>query len=238
MHSTLPTFWTKLLNKCLLLGYFPEVWKRARVIAIPKTDKSKHHTVQGYRGVSLLSIPGKYLEKLVVGRLNYFLESTGQIPPQQYGFTAGRSTSDAIKSVIEFVRRSGKLGTKCCLLALDFAGTFDNAWYPGILARLWELKCPPKVYSIVKGFLQCRNAHIRLGDATSSKSVTRGCPQGTASGPILWNIIISDLTVLLSKAPNLQTVTFAYDILLMIRGLSHPAVLTTVVNTLRIIEDW
>ena len=132
MHKTLPTFWTTLLNKCLLLGCFPKVWKRARVIAIPKMEKSKHHTVQGYRGISLLSVPGKCLEKLVIGRLNYFLESTGQIPPQQHSFTAGRSTADAIKTVIEFIRRSGKLGTKCCLLALDIAGAFNNAWHPGI----------------------------------------------------------------------------------------------------------
>ena len=127
MHKSLPTFWTTLLNKCFLLGCFPKVWKRASVIAIPKTDKSKLHTVQGYRGISLLSIPGKCLEKLVIRRLNYFLESTGQIPPQQYGFTAGRSTADAIKTVIEFVRHGCKLGTKCCLLALDIAGAFDNA---------------------------------------------------------------------------------------------------------------
>jgi hypothetical protein len=63
-------------------------------------DKSKLHTVQGYCGISLLSIPDKCLEKLVIGRLNYFLESTAQIPPQQYGFIAGRSTAVAIKTVI------------------------------------------------------------------------------------------------------------------------------------------
>jgi hypothetical protein len=62
----------------------------------------------------------------------------------------GRSTADAITTVVMFVHRAGKLGTKCCLLALDIAGAFDNAWYPGILARLWELKCPPNIYGIIK----------------------------------------------------------------------------------------
>jgi hypothetical protein len=118
IHKILTTFWSTVFNKCFLLGCFPKVWKEARVIAIPKSDKSKLHTVQGYRGISLLSIPGKSLEKLVIGRLNYFLETTRQIPPQQYGFTAGRSTADAIKTVIEFVSFSRKQGTKCCLLAL------------------------------------------------------------------------------------------------------------------------
>jgi hypothetical protein len=239
MHKILPTFWTTLLNKCFLLGCFLTVWKRVSVIAIPKTDKSKLHMVEGYRGISLLSFPGKCLEKFMIGRLNNFLEATGQIPPQQYGFTTGRSTADAINVVMEFVRRGRKLGLKCCLVTLDIADAFDNAWHPGILATIWDLKCPTNIYSIVKDFLQDRNAHIRIGEDACSKRVTRGCPQGSVSGPTLWNIIISDLMVLLlSKAPNLEIVTFVDDILLMIQGLSHSAVLTTAVNTLRIVEDW
>jgi hypothetical protein len=201
----LPTFWLSLFNKCLLLGCFPKEWKKARVIAIPKSDKTKLHSVQGYCGISLLSIPGKCLEKLVIERLNYFLESTGQLPPQQYGFTAGRSTVDAIKAVSEFICHSRKFGLKCCLLALDIGGTFDNAWHPGILARLWKLKCPPDIYSIVRDFLSELAAQITLGNSISSKRVTKGCPQGSVSGPTSWNIIISDLIALLSNAPNLNT---------------------------------
>jgi len=118
--------------KCSLLGCFPKEWKKARIIAIPKSDKTKLRSVQGYRGISLLSISRKCLEKLAFERLNYFLESAGQLPPQQYGFTAGRSTADAIKAVLEFVRQRRKLGQKCYLLALDIAGAFANAWHPGI----------------------------------------------------------------------------------------------------------
>ena len=98
----------------------------------------------------------------MVGRLNSFLESSGLIPPQQYGFTVGRSTADAILRVIDSVNRGRKLGTKCCLLALDFAGAFDNAWHPAVLARLWEQKCPSNIYITIKDFLLNRNAHIRL----------------------------------------------------------------------------
>jgi hypothetical protein len=122
----LPSFWVTLMYKCLGLGCFPKAWKTARVIAIPKTDKSKHNTVHGYRGISVLPIIGKCLESLVVERLKTFLEITGQIPPQQFGFTAGRATVDAIQKVTESVTRDRTLGNKCCLVALDIAGAFDN----------------------------------------------------------------------------------------------------------------
>ena len=130
----------------------------------------------------------------MIERLNYFLENTGQIPSVQYGFTVGRSTADAINTVLEFVEHSRKLGLKCCLLALDIAGAFDNAWHnPGILARLWKLKCLPNIYSMVRDFLSDRTAHVTVGNSSSFKRVTKGCPQGSVSGPTLWNIIISDL---------------------------------------------
>jgi hypothetical protein len=109
LDKVLPTLWLPLFNACLKLGCFPKVWKKASVIPIPKTNKKILHTVQGYRGISLLSIPGKCLKKLVIGRLTYFLESIKQIPLQQYGFTAGRSTSDAIQTATDFVRRNRKV---------------------------------------------------------------------------------------------------------------------------------
>jgi len=96
-----------------------------------------------------------------------------------------------LKTVSDFVRNSRKRGLKCCLLALDLAGAFDNAWHPGILARLRKLKCPPNTYNMVKDFLCDRTAHVMLGNSLSSKRVTKGCPQGSVSGLTLWNIIIN-----------------------------------------------
>ena len=134
-----------IFNKCLQFGCFLKIWKTADVLAIPKADRSKLHSVSGYRGISLLSVPGKCLEKLVIERLNHFLVSSNCIPPQQYGFTQGKSTTDAIKAVIEFVRNTRSTGHKCCLLALDIVGAFDNAWHPDILALLRKLKCPSNI---------------------------------------------------------------------------------------------
>ena len=174
LHKYLPKFWLALYNKCFALGCFPKVWKNARVIAIPKADKTKLRSVEGYRGISLLSVLEKYLEKLVIEILNYFLETTGQISPLQFVFIAGRFTADAIKSVSDFVGHSRKRGLKCCLLALDIAGDFDNAWHSGILARLRKLKCTPNTYNMVKDFLSARTAHVTLGNSLNSKWVTKG----------------------------------------------------------------
>ena len=238
IHYILPNFWLSIYNKCLELGCFPKPWKTANVIAIPKGDKSKHHSVTGYRGISLLSIPGKCLEKLIVTRLNYFLQSTNAIPPQQYGFTAGKSTSDAIKAVTAFVRTSKQLGLKSCLLALDIASAFDNAWHPSLLTRLLKLKCPANIYNTMRDFLQDRYAQFTIGNSTHSKRVTKGCPQGSVAGPTIWNIITGDLIEQLSKNSDLELVIYADDIMLMFRGSSHTNILTKLGETLTHTVEW
>ena len=238
IHHILPDFWMKIYNKCLELGCFPQAWKSANVIAIPKGDKSKSQSITGYRGISLLSTSGKCLEKLLMARLNYFLQSTGVIPPQQYGFTAGKSTADAIKTVTDFAQQSKHLGLKCCLLTLDIAGAFDNAWHPSLLASLLKMKCPANIYNIMRDFLQDRTAHFKMGNSSCSKPVTKGCPQGSVAGPTIWNIIISDLITQLSDTPHLELVVYADDIMIMIRGHSHTHILTKIMDTLTKIEEW
>ena len=238
LHRIIPNFWTTLFNKCLLLGCFPKAWKVARVIPIPKADKTKLHSVAGYRGISLLSIPGKCLEKLLTQRLNYFLRSSGKIPQQQYGFTEGKSTADAIGEVTKFVRQSRQLGLKSCLVTLDISGAFDNAWHPGILHILQKMNCPTNIYHILRDFLKDRSASITIGSAHSSKEITKSCPQGSVLGPTLWNILISDLIETLSTLQEVQTIIYADDIVLMFRGPSHPHILTTLQDTLQKTDNW
>jgi hypothetical protein len=90
----------------------------------------------------------------------------------------------------------------------------------------------------VRDFLSDRTAHVTLGNSFSNKRVTKGCPQGSVSGPTLWNIIISDLIAKLSNPPNLKIVVLADDIMVMMQGPSLPAIFTTLQTTLQTIEDW
>ena len=238
MQKLIPNLWPTLFNKCLLLGHFPEIWKHAEVIAIPRADKSKHNTISGYRVISLLSVPGKCVEKLAMNRLNFFLENTKRVPVQQYGFIAGKSTTDAIKTVISFVRRCKQFRQKCCLLALDIVGAFDNAWHPSIISKLWNWNCPPNIFNILRSFLQDRTSHFTLGNATTSKMVTKGCPQGPVSGPTLWNIIISGLIEQLQDIPHLEIVIYADDIMIMLQGDTHTQILTTLDEAIQRTEVW
>jgi hypothetical protein len=64
---------THLINHCLRLSYFPNIWKEAKVITIPKPGKDPKFP-QNLRPISLLSTTGKLIEKVILKRIQRHIE--------------------------------------------------------------------------------------------------------------------------------------------------------------------
>jgi Reverse transcriptase (RNA-dependent DNA polymerase) len=76
-------------------GNFPEGWREALTIPIPKPGKDPEN-LDSYRPISLTSCLGKIMEKMVNKTLVHILEKRRLIPEQQYGFRSDRSTTDVL----------------------------------------------------------------------------------------------------------------------------------------------
>ena len=72
---------------------FPATWKKPTIIYILKPGKPSD-SPSSYRPISLTSCTSKLFERMVLGRLTYFLEQQGTFSPVQAGFRSGRSTVD------------------------------------------------------------------------------------------------------------------------------------------------
>lgn len=83
---------TSIIIACFKLSYFPEKWKHAVVIAIPKPNK-KPSDPSSYRPISLLSSLSKILERAILSRINQHISNNNNIiPVDQCGFVSGKST--------------------------------------------------------------------------------------------------------------------------------------------------
>ncbi|XP_029157037.1 uncharacterized protein LOC114929629 [Nylanderia fulva] len=119
-----------LYNECLKTGSFPQVWKKANIVLLPKEGKPRESPL-AYRPICLLDKAGKILERIIADRLVYHLYWNGpQLNDKQYGFRAGRSTVDAILRVRSVSRAVGSvLGPLMWNLAYDV--TLRTALPPG-----------------------------------------------------------------------------------------------------------
>ena len=92
------------IYECLRKGLFPKQWKRSVILPIVKPGKEGINEVCKYRPISLLSIGGKVLEKLLIDRINHHLHSNNLLNKNQYGFLPQISTVDGALAAKEFVQ--------------------------------------------------------------------------------------------------------------------------------------
>ena len=78
----------KFHSFCLEPTVIPKVWRRATVMAIQKSNKSADDS-KSYIPTSLLCVPYKIFEKLILARINPVIEP--QLPTEQAGFRQGCS---------------------------------------------------------------------------------------------------------------------------------------------------
>ncbi|KAF8785071.1 Retrovirus-related Pol polyprotein type-1 like protein [Argiope bruennichi] len=104
-HLAFPSFLHKIFNVCLDTGIFPRAWKLAQVILIPKIDEFRIPHLDNLRCISLFPGLGKYLEKLFVNMICWYLRHGDFLSSDQYGLTPQKSTEDVLLGLNETVKR-------------------------------------------------------------------------------------------------------------------------------------
>ena len=223
----------ELYNSCLREGKFLTQWKRARVITLLKSpDKERTHP-RSYRPISLLSGLGKILERLLVGRLMSLMNGRWNLA--QYGFVEGRCTEDAWLRLKAHV--SDATGKYAIGVFVDFKGAFDYLRWEVILDKIGSVGCPAPELNLWRDYFKDRSVLMTNGVSTVDRRVSRGCPQGSICGPILWNLCLDDLLHDLS-AHGTKVVAYADDLLLVVEGNTRAEVERRVAETMLPVYAW
>ena len=91
-----------LFNRCIELGQYPESLKIAKVIPFFKIGNKDDPS--NFRPISLLPIIGKVFERNISDRTQNYLNVFEILSDSQFGFRHGKSTVDAIATLIEEIR--------------------------------------------------------------------------------------------------------------------------------------
>ncbi|XP_011882971.1 PREDICTED: uncharacterized protein LOC105570409 [Vollenhovia emeryi] len=143
--------YTILFNNMINHSYFPQRWKEAKVLAIPKKDKDKE-LLGSYRPISLLPNIGKIYEMIINDIITSFCTKNNLLPENQFGFRARHSTIHAINKLVSDVNWA--LNNDDCLGAcmVDLEKAFDTVWHEGLIFRLIKRKVPVVLIKLIAGY--------------------------------------------------------------------------------------
>lgn len=186
-------FLTLIINCCLLLSYFPQKWKHAKVVAIKKPNKPPSQPTS-YRPISLLSSISKILERVILTRLTEHLTLNNIIPYQQHGFRPGRSTTTLLHDVTNKIRQAKDSKQSTGMILLDAEKAFDRVWVEGLIFKMIKTNTPHYIIKIVYSFLTNRSFQVWVGNKLSTTKYPKfGVPQGAVLSPTLYSLNIYDI---------------------------------------------
>jgi len=178
---------TALYQHCLELGWHPIPFRDTSLVVLPKPGKRDRSSPQAYRLISVLSVRGKGLERLLACRMAWVAIKQKVLHPQQFRVLPLRTSTDLATGLIHDVEGAWSQGLKASMLTSDVQGAFDAVLPGRLISRLQEQWWPTNVVRWVASFTQGRTASLRLGNhMIQTFQVPAGLPQGSPVSPILF----------------------------------------------------
>jgi hypothetical protein len=185
----------------LALGIFPDVFKQAYVTPLlkkPGLDKSDY---ANYRPISNLAFLGKILERIVLNQLQQHLDAVPSLNPFQSAYHRHHSTETALTKITNDILFEMDNKRVTLLALLDFSAAFDTIEHQILIERLtlnFNIKLTPLKW--FRSYLTNRQQAVYVGETkSSSATMSKGVPQGSVLGPVLYNMYTAPLHHIIAR---------------------------------------
>ena len=157
-----------IINETWKSDTFPESWREALIISIPKPVKDNFNPLN-YKPIALTSCICKTVERMVNERLVWYLEKNGLLAKQQCGYRSNRSTVDHLVRLETFIRDAFIHNQHLVAVFFDLQKAYDTTWKYGILKDLYSMGLRGNLPIFIGNFLSDRIFQIHLSTILSDK---------------------------------------------------------------------
>jgi len=139
LHSKLH----ELLVCCWEQSKLPRDFPDAVIVTLYK-NKGEKSDCSNYRGITILSIAGKILARVLLNRLIPAI-AEDHLPETQCGFRANRGTTDMVFVLRQLQEKCREQNKELCVTFVDLTKAFDTVSRKGLWLILERLGCPPQI---------------------------------------------------------------------------------------------
>ena len=191
--SSSARIFAEIVNTSLKSGLFPSRWKKARIKPIPKINEPM--SASDFRPISLLPAFSKILEKIIAKQMKDYLIKNNLLDKFQSAYRQQHSTTTALVDITDNMFKALDDSEISILVLLDYSKAFDCANHQLILAKLNALGFSATANKWIKSYLSGRSQQVITDKGESSwLELVNGVPQGSILGPLLFTILVSDIS--------------------------------------------
>ena len=160
-------------------------------------NKGEKSDCSNYRDITLLSIAGKILARVLPNRL-IPTKAQENMPESQCGFRSNRGTVDIILMLRQIQEKCREQNMGLCAAFIDLTKAFDTVSHYGLWRILAHFGCPPKCLTILHQLHEDHQGQVKhsgslLSSFPISNSIKQGCVLALTSGPpIFFSIMLRE----------------------------------------------
>ena len=182
----------KIMNISLEQGVYPYMLKQAEIV--PLFKKNDQLNKKNYRPVSILVSLSKIVEGLLCDQLMLYFQDV--LCKELSAYRKLYGCSNVLLQCVEQWKQAIDNGDTVGCVLMDLSKAFDSIPHGLVIAKLAAYGVDNPSCEYLRSYLMNRKQRVKIGSSRSLwLNMERGVPQGSLTGPVLFNIFINDLIV-------------------------------------------